>query len=85
MEIKKENIVNAYQNGDESVKKMLRTMFPNIEFETTQAQTQTDKATEVHRGRMAVVSVVLLVHGGRGEGKGRRVEAKPHCDCNRRL
>ena len=37
MEIKKENIVNAYQNGDESVKKMLRTMFPNIKFETAQA------------------------------------------------
>ncbi len=37
MEIKKENIVNAYVNGDESVKEMLRTMFPDIEFETAQA------------------------------------------------
>ncbi len=34
MEIKKENIVNAYAKGDESVKEMLRTMFPDIEFET---------------------------------------------------
>ena len=37
MVIKKENIVNAYQSGDESVKAMLRTMFPDIEFETAQA------------------------------------------------
>lgn len=37
MEIKKENIVNAYAKGDDSVKKMLRTMFPDIEFETAQA------------------------------------------------
>ena len=37
MEIKKENIVNAYKNGDNSVKEMLRTMFPDIKFETAQA------------------------------------------------
>ncbi len=37
MEIKKENIVNAYAKGDNSVKEMLRTMFPDIEFETAQA------------------------------------------------
>ncbi len=37
MEIKKENIVNAYAKGDNSVKEMLRTMFPEIEFEPTQA------------------------------------------------
>lgn len=37
MEIKKENIVNAYTKGDNSVKEMLRTMFPDIEFETAQA------------------------------------------------
>ena len=37
MEIKKENIVNAYAKCDESVKEMLRTMFPDIEFETAQA------------------------------------------------
>ncbi len=34
MQIKKETIVNAYVKGDDSVKEMLRTMFPNIEFET---------------------------------------------------
>lgn len=33
MEIKKENVVNAYMAGDNSVKKMLRAMFPDIEFE----------------------------------------------------
>lgn len=33
MEIKKENVINAYMAGDNSVKEMLRTMFPNIEFE----------------------------------------------------
>lgn len=33
MEIKKENVVNAYMAGDNSVKEMLRAMFPNIEFE----------------------------------------------------
>ena len=37
MEIKKENIVNAYKNGDNSAKEMLRTMFPDIDFETAQA------------------------------------------------
>lgn len=37
MEINKENIVNAYKNGDNSAKEMLRTMFPDIEFETAQA------------------------------------------------
>lgn len=37
MEIKKENIVNAYAKGDNSVKEMLRTMFPDIKFETAQA------------------------------------------------
>lgn len=33
MEVKKENVVNAYMAGDDSVKSMLRTMFPDIEFE----------------------------------------------------
>lgn len=33
MEVKKENVVNAYMAGDNSVKDMLRTMFPDIEFE----------------------------------------------------
>ncbi len=37
MEIKKENIVNAYTQGDDSMKTMLRTMFPDIEFEATTA------------------------------------------------
>lgn len=37
MDIKKENIVNAYAKGDNSVKEMLRTMFPDIKFETAQA------------------------------------------------
>ena len=33
MEIKKEDIVNAYVNGDESARNLLRTLFPNINFE----------------------------------------------------
>lgn len=33
MEIKKENVVNAYMAGDNSVKEMLRAMFPDVEFE----------------------------------------------------
>lgn len=33
MEIKKENVVNAYMAGDNNVKEMLRDMFPDIEFE----------------------------------------------------
>lgn len=33
MEIKKENVVNAYMAGDNSVKEMLRNMFPDIDFE----------------------------------------------------
>ena len=37
MDIKKENIVNACAKGDNSVKEMLRTMFPDIKFETAQA------------------------------------------------
>lgn len=37
MEIKKENIVNAYAQGDDSVKTMLCTMFPDIEFEAETA------------------------------------------------
>lgn len=36
MEIKKENIMNAYKSGNNSVKEMLRTMFPDIEFEAAQ-------------------------------------------------
>ena len=32
MEIKKENVVNAYMAGDNSVKEMLRAMLPDIEF-----------------------------------------------------
>lgn len=34
MEIKKENVINAYMVGDNSVKEMLRAMFPDIEFVT---------------------------------------------------
>ncbi len=34
MEIKKENVVNAYINGDDNVKNVLRTIFPDINFET---------------------------------------------------
>lgn len=33
MEIKKENILNAYMKGDNNVKEMLRTIFPDMEFE----------------------------------------------------
>lgn len=33
MEIKKENVVNAYMQGDNIVKEMLRAMFPDIDFE----------------------------------------------------
>lgn len=33
MEIKKENVINAYMAGDNSIKEMLRAMFPDIEFE----------------------------------------------------
>lgn len=32
MEVKKENVVNAYMAGDNNVKNMLRTMFPDINF-----------------------------------------------------
>lgn len=32
MEVKNENVVNAYMAGDDSVKSMLRTMFPDINF-----------------------------------------------------
>lgn len=34
MEIKKENVVNAYMAGDDNTKKILREMFPDIDFET---------------------------------------------------
>lgn len=47
MEVKKENIVNAYKKGDDSVKKMLRTMFPDIEFETAQPQTRAEERRNV--------------------------------------
>lgn len=41
IEIKKENVVNTYLAGDNKVKKMLRTMFPDVEFESgTQADTR---------------------------------------------
>ena len=33
MEIKKENVINAYTTGDNSVKEMLQTMFTGIDFE----------------------------------------------------
>lgn len=33
MEIKKETVVNAYMQGDNIVKEMLRAMFPDIDFE----------------------------------------------------
>lgn len=33
MEIKKENVVNAYKAGDNSVKNALRAMFPDFDFE----------------------------------------------------
>nr|DAU45711.1 MAG TPA: hypothetical protein [Caudoviricetes sp.] len=33
MEIKRENIIKAYMAGDDSAKKMLRAMFPEIDFE----------------------------------------------------
>lgn len=33
MEVKKENVVKAYIDGNGSVKKVLRTMFPDIDFE----------------------------------------------------
>lgn len=33
MEVKKENVVNAYMAGDNSVKNALRAMFPDIDFE----------------------------------------------------
>lgn len=33
MEIKRENVVKAYMAGDNNVKEMLRTMFPDIDFE----------------------------------------------------
>lgn len=37
MEIKKENVVNAYKAGDNSVKNVLRAMFPDIDFEASTA------------------------------------------------
>lgn len=37
MKIKKENVVNAYKAGDNSVKNVLRAMFPDIEFEASTA------------------------------------------------
>lgn len=41
IEIKKENVVNTYLAGDNKVKEMLRTMFPDVEFESgTQADTR---------------------------------------------
>lgn len=39
MEVKKENVVNAYMAGDDSVRKVLRAIFPDIDFE---ANTQAD-------------------------------------------
>lgn len=46
MEVKKENVVNAYMAGDNSVKDMLRTMFPDIEFE---ADTKADSRSITER------------------------------------
>lgn len=46
MEIKKENVVNAYMAGDNSVKKMLRAMFPDVEFE---AEKQAKKRSVIER------------------------------------
>lgn len=46
MEIKKENVVNAYMAGDNSVKEMLRVMFPDIEFE---AEKQPEKRPVTER------------------------------------
>lgn len=46
MEVKKKNVVNAYMAGDNSVKDMLRTMFPDIEFE---ADTKTDNRSITER------------------------------------
>jgi len=37
MEVKKENVVNAYKEGDNSVKNALRAMFPDIDFEAVTA------------------------------------------------
>ena len=46
MEVKKENVVNAYMAGDNSVKEMLRAMFPDIEFE---ADTKADNRSITER------------------------------------
>lgn len=46
MEVKKENVVNAYMAGDNRVKDMLRTMFPDIEFE---ADTKADNRSITER------------------------------------
>lgn len=46
MEIKKENVIAAYQTGDDRVKDMLRTMFPDIEFE---ADTKADSRSITER------------------------------------
>lgn len=46
MEIKKENVVNAYMSGGDSVKEMLRTMFPDIDFE---AEKQAEKRPVTER------------------------------------
>lgn len=46
MEIKKENVVNAYMAGDNSVKEMLRVMFPDIEFK---AEKQPEKRPVTER------------------------------------
>lgn len=46
MEVKKENVVNAYMAGDNNVKNMLRTMLPDIEFE---ADTKADSRSITER------------------------------------
>lgn len=46
MEVKKENVVNAYMAGDDSVKNALRAMFPDIDFE---AEKQAEKRPVTER------------------------------------
>lgn len=48
MEIEKENVVNAYMAGDDSVKNALRAMFPDIDFE---AEKQAEKRHVTERAQ----------------------------------
>lgn len=71
MEIKKENVVNAYMAGDNSVKEMLRAMFPDIEFEadsraenrpiTERVKTFEDACRELGKDNALVLHYRILI------------------------